>query len=1553
MKKEKLTQKNAENSPSGGVVVGKRNGQTMIYDDASVGGYFVGKLHSEGGIKMVNKSTGQPLEVQGSEVIITAPAVSDTTKREFQGKMMTNRQILSKINSDGGGVSFAESGMEVPKSIKHTGASYKYGGKTMTDHEIMTSMNGGGTMLLAPNEKPSNLNAEQYKLVRTPAFKKWFGDWENEPANSSEVVDENGEPKIMYHGSRGDFNVFSNENENKLSWTEGGLGFYFTSNYNSALGYGRKVISAFINSRAIKKSNETEHAFVNENDLYKLRKSGFDSIYFNGEFTNTSGKRTFKDDELVVFEPTQIKLADGTNTKFDANNPDIRYEGGGHLAEGFSLRDIADIHQVPLAELKKQVKSGMEAESEHTSSKREQMKIVKDHLFENPKYYTLLKKAGLEHGGDFESLYENENDYIKYLVAFNLADGVESYKLKEYLKSKGLSSVGLLPENVRTDAKYRKLKSDFDIAFKRLQNLPKFKYPKNRDRVQESKDRKKAKEISDKIIQIKLKNESFENGGANEIGGTFNIKNQFDSFTTIKVMPIDENLRVSKDFFSVKITVRAKSGNDIKIQEKPLVTYPISKYDSFMEDLYKRNPTKFKKGGEVVNLVKDAKNGNSPSRDLNNYNDLLDVQVDGAVGGDSGIYVNGGAVGYDFTFLKSNPMQRARAITVLEKKIRHDGNIMSNYEFLEQLPKGLEVGVSKLFSRKSEKGYVEKLSIGDFIVDSKAEIDYYQYLQNGGYPYSKYIVEVREAETKKSEADKIVRNEQQRLREISDIENYKNSEIAKRNQIKELIEKGADAIIKKMNAPRLMQIEKYKTQRQTNDVKQDIDYHTRMIEQTERQVNNAYDIASKLYEIVDGEVQPKFDWKVGDKVKVKGYINNLPAEIETEVVELKENKFGEIAYKVESKEGIANSWISYDGLYPATETNLKKLDWDTTFTNGFNKGQKLSEQEIETIDVYNDFVYGLNFKNGGMFDAKTEQTIGLLSITNNPVKLAVILEKDVNGSDYTAITYNQKIKRRLHSLAEKSNRVIVINDSKLRTEIRQFPYLLVSENDAKNYEVASEFYEKLETPRNEFKKQFTKKMEDEKKSNENMSDNKEYEYVLTVRPFDIGTYPKENFLRFEEQNYQYGVVIYSKPLPIKEMEHYSLCPITEIKDFENKFLYYIFSGTKQKIQVKLIPDERKGYFVDIIYYDGDEVVDTEMMSAVSFLKKVQEGDYKLENEIKDEPKKDDVEITTGYFKVDSENTGFEYAKKINNYFNKWNKIKTLKDKLNFERLDVPMFGSFENENVLSQIEHFEKIGFELGANEVVRNDFKKEVKKIIDKKIFDREMDKRRYPKEEQEVGSKKEKSFESEGSTEGKGKLYEFFTPQVVADKMLALAQHYGFKGGNVLEPATGSGRLIKNLKDTNITAFEISKDNFEILKREFPNAELYNFNFEKAFLKEPRFNTLLNRKGTETWLKNAPFDLVVANPPYGKFSGLYSSYFNFKGQVEHFFILQSLHLLKKGGLGVYLIPSSFLRNGIAYNDIKKQIFEIAELVDAYRLPSNIFEKTQIGTDILILRKK
>lgn len=85
--------------------------------------------------------------------------------------------------------------------------------------------------LLAPNGKPSNLTPEQYKLVRTPAFLNWFGNWINDPANASKVVDENGEPQVCYHGTFSEnLNVFDESKISRNTGNEGhyGYGFYFS-----------------------------------------------------------------------------------------------------------------------------------------------------------------------------------------------------------------------------------------------------------------------------------------------------------------------------------------------------------------------------------------------------------------------------------------------------------------------------------------------------------------------------------------------------------------------------------------------------------------------------------------------------------------------------------------------------------------------------------------------------------------------------------------------------------------------------------------------------------------------------------------------------------------------------------------------------------------------------------------------------------------------------------------------------------------------------------------------------------------------------------------------------------------------------------------------------------------------------------------------------------------------------------------------------------------------------------------------------------------------------
>lgn len=204
-----------------------------------------------------------------------------------------------------------------------------------------------------------------------------------------------------------------------------------------------------------------------------------------------------------------------------------------------------------------------------------------------------------------------------------------------------------------------------------------------------------------------------------------------------------------------------------------------------------------------------------------------------------------------------------------------------------------------------------------------------------------------------------------------------------------------------------------------------------------------------------------------------------------------------------------------------------------------------------------------------------------------------------------------------------------------------------------------------------------------------------------------------------------------------------------------------------------------------------------------------------------------------------------------------------------------------------------------------------------------------------------------------GEGVLYEFYSPEYISDQLWRLAYYYGFtSGGTVLDPATGCGSLIEKAPNHNlVTAFEINPTSAKITRILYPGVTVYNHYFETAFLTPPRFVGLY-KVGT-SWLEQAPFDLVIANPPYGKYRNFYSSFFsrlNFK-QIELFFMYQSLRLLKPGGLYIAITSSNFLRNSYSYNEDKRKISSLATLLTAYRLPP-VFERSQVPTDLLVLKR-
>ena len=198
------------------------------------------------------------------------------------------------------------------------------------------------------------------------------------------------------------------------------------------------------------------------------------------------------------------------------------------------------------------------------------------------------------------------------------------------------------------------------------------------------------------------------------------------------------------------------------------------------------------------------------------------------------------------------------------------------------------------------------------------------------------------------------------------------------------------------------------------------------------------------------------------------------------------------------------------------------------------------------------------------------------------------------------------------------------------------------------------------------------------------------------------------------------------------------------------------------------------------------------------------------------------------------------------------------------------------------------------------------------------------------------------------KGLLHQFYTPYVITKKMWDLAEHYGFKGGNVLEPAVGTGRFFKFVpKDTNLYAFDPDPVNAKILRKLYPGVTLYEKEFETAWLEQPRLNKLLKK----SWLPQ--MDLVIGNPPYGEYIGYYKTYMQKDfTRFEFLFVYLGLKTLKKDGLLVFIVSQNFMNNGAMYNRMKERILELGSFIDAVRLPNGIFSTTDIGTDLIVFKK-
>lgn len=210
-----------------------------------------------------------------------------------------------------------------------------------------------GIFMKAPNGRPSNLTEKQWLQVRTPEFKEWFGDWENDPTNASKVVDENGEPMVVYHGSRNSLTYFSKNfaGKNNPDIDVSRLGFFFTDDIEEAKYYTEKttndgyerdgdapqVYSTFLNLRdpyEVSTGEDATYYIDNNTRVLYAEDNGYDGVIVQGESNVV----------YLAFEPNNIKSATENTGSFDGMNDDIRYSS--HNAVEQEEYDMQDLEEV-------------------------------------------------------------------------------------------------------------------------------------------------------------------------------------------------------------------------------------------------------------------------------------------------------------------------------------------------------------------------------------------------------------------------------------------------------------------------------------------------------------------------------------------------------------------------------------------------------------------------------------------------------------------------------------------------------------------------------------------------------------------------------------------------------------------------------------------------------------------------------------------------------------------------------------------------------------------------------------------------------------------------------------------------------------------------------------------------------------------------------------------------------------------------------------------------------------------------------------------------------
>lgn len=210
----------------------------------------------------------------------------------------------------------------------------------------------GAILKMAPDSPGIEVPAAP--KLNTPAFKNWFGD--------SKVVDEKGQPLVVYHGTTRSFESFdgSKSGATDHGWYGSGAAYFSptpsaASTYSvwrdmdSGLGFspmaegsknsGANVIPVYLSIKNPYVWPEGRQAAKTKKEADTITKeliaAGYDGVFVPNKFAGGVESQFF---EIVVFDPTQIKSLFNKGT-WNPKDPRILHGGGAAAVTGTAAQD--------------------------------------------------------------------------------------------------------------------------------------------------------------------------------------------------------------------------------------------------------------------------------------------------------------------------------------------------------------------------------------------------------------------------------------------------------------------------------------------------------------------------------------------------------------------------------------------------------------------------------------------------------------------------------------------------------------------------------------------------------------------------------------------------------------------------------------------------------------------------------------------------------------------------------------------------------------------------------------------------------------------------------------------------------------------------------------------------------------------------------------------------------------------------------------------------------------------------------------------------------------